>query len=158
MQRMILVWILVVTAGIALQAETPKGDAVKLSDDEKEMLRLTNGERKKEGLEPLKPNVKLFAAARSHCANMAKQDKLDHTLDDRTFVDRIKTEGYRFGHAGENIAWNQKTPQEAVESWMRSPGHKANLLGKEYTEVGLAVAKNAKGERYWVQVFARPLE
>jgi uncharacterized protein YkwD len=60
-------------------------------------------------------------------------------------------------HAGENIAHNQRTPKEAVAAWMASQGHKDNLLDARFTEIGVAMAKNAKGEAYWVQVFAVPL-
>ncbi|MFO0875854.1 MAG: CAP domain-containing protein [Gemmataceae bacterium] len=141
-----------------LYAFESKSEAVKLSEEEKALLTLTNAERKKEGLEPLKPSARLLAAARGHCANMAKQDKLDHTLDDKTLVDRVKAEGYKYARVGENIAWNHRKAEEAVEGWMQSPGHKANILGATYTEIGVAVAKNARGERYWIQVFGQPPE
>jgi uncharacterized protein YkwD len=57
---------------------------------------------------------------------------------------------------GENIAWNQKTPEEAVKAWMDSPGHRENIVEPRYTEIGVAVMKNEKGERYWVQVLGKP--
>src|SRR5262245_8935544 len=142
----------------ALSWADDKRDATQLSEDEQAVLDLTNAERKKADLPPLKPNAKLFEAARSHAANMAKQDKLEHTLDDKTAFDRILATGYKFSRAGENIGWNYQTPKDAVAGWMDSSGHKANILGKEYTQLGVAVAKSAKGERYWVQVFAAPLE
>ena len=150
--------ILLTLGSLTVVADAPKKAAFKLSADEKELLDLTNAERKEACLGELKANPKLFAAARKHCANMAKQDKLDHTLDDKTLGDRVKAEGYKFNRIGENIAWNHTTPKDAVEGWMKSPGHKANILESGYTEAGLAVAKNAKGERYWIQVFGAPPE
>lgn len=134
-----------------------KADALKLTEDERAIVENTNAERKKAGLAELKVDVRLMKAARSHAENMAKQDKLDHTLDEKTAGDRVKDAGYRFGRTGENIAHNQRAPKEVVQSWMSSEGHKANMLHKDYVDIGVAVAKNAKGERYWVQVFGMPL-
>ena len=44
----------------------------------------------------------------------------------------------------------------AMRTWMNSAGHRGNILSREYTEIGVAMAVNARGERYWTQVFARP--
>jgi len=143
--------------GTMALAEEKKSE-FKLTDDEKAIVEATNAERKKAGLPALKPNAKLFEAARAHAANMAKQDKLEHKLDDKTSDERVKNAGYQFSGTSENIAHNQQTPKEAVESWMNSEDHKANLLNKEYVDIGVAVAKSAKGERYWVQVFGTPLQ
>ncbi|HJZ53873.1 MAG TPA: CAP domain-containing protein, partial [Gemmataceae bacterium] len=105
-----------------------------------------------------RPNARLFEAARAHAANMAKQDKLEHDLDGITASERVTTAGYRWSRTGENIAWSAPTPKEVVAGWMDSPPHKANILSEEFTEIGVGVASNAKGERYWVQVFGTPWE
>jgi len=145
-------------------AQTPKvdpkknkKDELKLSKEEQGVIELTNVERKKAELPPLKANAQLMAAARSHAENMAKQDKLDHVLDEKKPADRVKDAGYKYGYVGENIAWNQDNPKEVLEAWMDSQPHKENILKKDYEEIGVAVVKNAKGERYWVQVFAKQL-
>jgi uncharacterized protein YkwD len=78
-------------------------------------------------------------------------------LDDKKPADRVKDAGYKYAAVGENVAWNQKNPAQVVEAWMNSEGHRANILKKEYEEIGVAVAKNAKGEPYWVQVFGTQL-
>jgi len=148
-------------AALALPFALPadeKEPPFKLSADEKAVVEFTNAERKKAELPPLAANPKLTAAARGHAANMAKQDKLEHTLDDKKFDDRITAAGYKFAAAGENIAWNPATPKEVVAGWMDSPPHKANIENKDFTEIGIGVAKNEKGEPYWVQVFGKPLE
>jgi uncharacterized protein YkwD len=139
----------------AVVVKKPAAKEEGLSEDEQELLELTNAQRKKEGLAPLKANPKLFAAARAHSANMAKADRLDHELDD-TPAERVKAAGYVFRTMGENIAAGQRTAEEAISSWMRSEGHRGNLLGGEYEEVGLAVAATKDGKRYWTQVFAAP--
>jgi uncharacterized protein YkwD len=133
-----------------------KKDELKLTKEEQAVVDLTNAERKKADLMPLTPNMKLMTAARLHAANMAKQDKLEHVLDEKNPADRVKDTGYRYSSTGENIAWNAVTPKEVVKGWMESPPHKENILKPEYTEIGVAVAKNKKGERYWVQVFGTP--
>ncbi len=133
-----------------------KKDGLKLTADEQAVLDLTNAERKTADLKPLTANPRLMEAARKHAENMAKQDKLDHVLDEKTHADRTKAAGYKSGFVGENIAWNQKDAKEVVAGWMGSEGHRDNILKKEYTEIGVAVAKNAKGEPYWVQVFGKP--
>jgi len=165
-----LVFVLVVAAVIGCRAsgrpleepkksDTPKEKAeFKLTADEQAVLDATNAERKLAKLDPLMIDPKLTEAARSHAENMAKQEKLDHTLDEKTVADRVKAAGYTFSRVGENIAWNQQTPKEAVAAWMDSAGHKENLLHIEYKHIGVAVAKNKKGEPYWVQVFGAPLK
>lgn len=141
------------------KADPPKEKVeLKLSEDEQAVLDATNAERKKAKLDPLAVDAKLLEAARKHAANMAKQDKLDHTLDDKDVADRVKAAGYAFRRLGENIAWNQQTPKDVVAGWMDSKGHRENLLNGDYTQIGLAVAKNSKGEPYWVQVFGKPKE
>jgi uncharacterized protein YkwD len=141
-------------ASFAMYEETVsrKGKST-LTEDENALVDATNAERKKAGLPELKPNEQLMAAARNHAVNMAKQDKLDHTLDEKTFDMRIKDAGYSFRFSGENIAFNPQTPKEAIETWMKSEFHKANILSQDFQDIGVAMAKNAKGERYWVQVF-----
>jgi uncharacterized protein YkwD len=142
-------------------ADEKKGDAkdpAKLTDDEQAVIDLTNAERKKADLKPLKMNPKLMAAARKHAANMAAQEKLEHVLDEKDPEDRAKAAGYKPDAIGENLAWNQQNPKEVLEVWMKSEQHRDNILSKDYTEIGVAVAKNKKGEPYWVQVFGTPEE
>ena len=156
--------ILVFAIGIAASAEDKKDetksesrkDQLKLTKEEQAVIDWTNAERKKADLLSLKPNAQLMAAARAHAANMAKQNKLDHILDEKNPADRVKDAGYKYSETGENVAWNSSTPKEVVKGWMESPHHKENILKPDFTEIGVAVAKNKKGEPYWVQVFGTP--
>lgn len=148
---------------LALSAAQEKKGALKPPKVEQELIDLTNDLRKAARLTPAGPspgplavNPKLMAAARAHAANMAAQDKLDHTLEDRTFADRAKDAGYQYRLIGENIAWRPETPRELLEGWMNSPLHRENILKEGFTEIGVGVAKNQKGERYWVQLFGTP--
>lgn len=133
--------------------EPPK---LSLSQEEQTLLDLTNAERAKEKLPPLSANRLLFNAARGHSANMAKKGEMKHDLDGKSAADRVTAEGYDWMHTGENIASGQGWSLEAVvKSWMESPGHRANILKKEYEEIGLGVARAANGDRYYTQVFGK---
>ncbi len=152
--RILLLLLLVAWAPLGLHAE----DKFELSADEKALLEETNKARKAEKLHPLEANPKLFAAARFHAAQMAKQNKLEHTLGESDVVKRAKDANYSFAGLAENIAHNQQDSEEVVKDWLKSEGHRKNMLNRDYTEIGLAVSKNEKGERYWVQVFGTPLK
>ncbi len=136
----------------------PLPKEVALNDDEKDLIERMNAERAKAGVKPLRPNAKLMAAARGHSRNMAARDELNHTLDGKTFDVRIRDEGYTLRTGGENIAAGQRTPEEAIGSWMRSDGHRENMLNGDFEEVGVGVAATKDGKRYWTQVFATPFK
>ena len=65
----------------------------------------------------------------------------------------IRNFGLSFRSAGENIAKGYATPQAVVNGWMNSSGHRANILGSQYTSMGVGYAVSASGKPYWVQVF-----
>jgi uncharacterized protein YkwD len=151
----------VVAAGMVAPqapAEEPKAPPkLELSEQEKTLLELTNKARVAEKLPPLKPNAALFQAARSHSANMAKQDKLEHELDGKRVSDRASAAGYDWDEIAENIAYTDEgSAEEIVNGWLKSEGHRKNLLNPDVTDIGLGVAKNAKGEWYYTQVFGKP--
>jgi uncharacterized protein YkwD len=123
---------------------------------EQEIIDLTNAERRKANLSALTASPQLVKVARLHSENMAKQDKLDHTLDEKTADQRVTDAGYRWARSGENIAKGQRTPAEVVTSWMNSQGHRDNILTQEYTEIGVAVVEAKDGQKYWTMVLARP--
>ena len=147
---------------VSADGKDDKKDAIKLTEDEQSVIDLTNAERKKAekdgkslDLKPLKMNPKLMEAARKHAENMAAQDKIEHVLDEKDPADRVKAAGYKYRAVGENIAWNAKGPKQVVAGWMDSEPHRENILSADYTEIGVAVAKNDKGEPYWCQVFGK---
>jgi uncharacterized protein YkwD len=111
-------------------------------------LCLLNRERAARGLRPLRSNRKLRVAALRHSASMARHNFFDHTSPTGTTMSsRIKGTGYtrraRSWSIGENIAWGSggyATPRQIVRSWMRSPGHRANILNGGFREIGIGVA------------------
>jgi uncharacterized protein (TIGR03000 family) len=128
-----------------------------LTTDEKSVLELVNKERTKAGLTPLKAHPKLCRAARSHSANMAAKNTLAHTLDGKSFSQRIDDTGYRCGEAGENCAEGARTPTDAMQMWMTSTaGHRENILNPHYKDIGIGIGTTRDGKRYWTQLFATP--
>jgi uncharacterized protein YkwD len=63
--------------------------------------------------------------------------------------------GYRFERAGENVAAGQPTVESVMAAWMRSPGHRRNVLGK-FSEIGAGVATDRNGTPYWCVTFGNP--
>jgi uncharacterized protein YkwD len=58
--------------------------------------------------------------------------------------------------AGENIAKGQTTPEQVMNAWMNSQGHRENILNKNYTQIGVGIAKASNGQYIWTQLFIRP--
>ncbi|HST82146.1 MAG TPA: CAP domain-containing protein [Kineosporiaceae bacterium] len=125
-----------------------------------EVLRLANVQRAKAGCEPLALNSKLNKAAQAHSTDMATANFFSHdSQDGRTPFDRIKAAGYSFGAAAENIAAGSTTAAGAMDQWMNSAGHKANILNCTYVDLGVGYApgENAEYAGYWTQDFGKPL-
>ncbi|MBM4067412.1 MAG: TIGR03000 domain-containing protein [Planctomycetes bacterium] len=120
---------------------------------EQALVDLTNLERGNAGLSPLQPEQRLAKAARDHSVNMARQQKMNHVLDDKGPVERARDAGHGGFGIGENIAYGQRSPTEAIEVWMKSPGHRANILGRQYTHIGIGIAFDENGIPYYTQVF-----
>jgi uncharacterized protein YkwD len=118
-----------------------------LSQIRSAILCLHNQIRAAHHLPLLKQNPRLIKAAVAHSSNMVNDGYFDHTdPSGDTFVDRILGSGYVKRNAGwtlgENLAWGTgdlSTPQGVMNSWMASPGHKANILKRAYREVGIGI-------------------
>ena len=136
--------------------EAPKKkpkDKSKLSAIEQEILDQVNAERKKEDLPPLKLNPLLTEAARAHSANMAKQGKMDHVLDGKNPLDRVRAAGYRPRGVGENIGEGAPSAAKMMAWWMKSKPHRGNILNKKFKEIGVGVVRDERGRPYYTQVF-----
>lgn len=115
---------------------------------------------------PVAWNDVLGQAALGHSRDMAERVYFDHHESDGSdAAERIARLGYRWSRVGENIASGLGTPEAAVQGWIDSPGHCANLMNPHYTQMGAAYAINRASESgdnggtlYWTQVFATPRE
>jgi uncharacterized repeat protein (TIGR01451 family) len=128
-----------------------------------QVINLVNQERVNAGCAPLAFNQQLTAAAQGHSTDMALNDFFSHTGSNGSSPwERIDDTGYQWSYAAENIAAGYTTPQAAVNAWMNSDGHRANILNciLEDTGVGYYYLANDTGDtnyhHYWTQVFARP--
>ncbi len=131
------------------------------SDDfVREVVDLTNAERVSAGLPALTANALLTQSAQGHSEAMAAGDFFDHInpLTGLEPKDRITAAGYQWNAIGENIASGQTTPQEVIQSWMSSPGHRENILSPDFTEIGVGYFQKPGDTHatYWVQNFGHP--
>ncbi|WP_143661720.1 CAP domain-containing protein, partial [Streptomyces sp. st170] len=118
-----------------------------------QVAELVNAERSKEGCGPVSVNGLLNTAAQRHSADMAAQDYFSHTSQDgRDPGARITAAGYRWSTYGENIAKGQRTSADVMQSWMDSPGHRANILNCSFKEIGMGKVDSGGGP-VWTQVF-----
>lgn len=135
----------------AAAAAPGRGDLEQL---ERTTLCLVNLERRGRGLRRLRGNGRLDRAAVGHSRDMVRRDFFDHVSPGgASMADRIRKAGYlrraRSYAVAENIAWGTgslATPLRIVRSWMRSPGHRANILNRGFEEMGVGVALGAPGQ------------
>lgn len=124
-----------------------------------DLLDRTNAARRTSGLPALTKSVNLMSAAQLQADQMVKAGRMEHELPGQpypTLKSRLAAVQYDVRAAGENIAEGQRSAAEAMGTWMDSPGHRANILSRDYTELGTGVAAARNGRLYFVQVFGRP--
>ena len=135
--------------------------SVAIPPTEQAIIDLTNQQRMLNGLAPLAASGKLVQAAQIHAGNMAQLNQMSHVLTgvaQPDLVSRAQAVGYCYAKLGENIAFRYAGAPEVVTGWMNSAGHKANILDPGFTEIGVAIAANSKGELYTARSSARPPE
>lgn len=129
---------------------TTTGD---LTSDEQEVFDLINAQRSAAGLPALKIDEELQNVARVKAKDMVDNNYFSH--DSPTYgtpFNMIKNFGITYKAAGENIAGNSSN-QGAVNAWMNSSGHKANILSNNYNYTGVAVVSSPKYGKIYVQMF-----
>lgn len=133
------------------EEQTNQTQSQQLSQFEQEVFELTNQEREKNGLAPLKVDVELSKVAREKSRDMAANNYFSHNSP--TYgspFDMMKQFGITYRAAGENIAKGQRTPEEVVNAWMNSEGHRANILSSKYTHIGIGYVEQGN---HWTQQF-----
>lgn len=121
---------------------------------EEQVLNLVNQERQKAGLKPLQMDWELSRVARTKSQDMAQKNYFSHQSP--TYgspFDMMKQFGISFRIAGENIASGQRTPEEVMQSWMNSQGHRANILKPDYTHLGVGYYRGGSYGHMWTQMF-----
>ncbi|WP_404328957.1 CAP domain-containing protein [Mesobacillus maritimus] len=118
---------------------------------EQQVVDLTNQERAKQGLPALKLDIELSKVAKEKSVDMKNNGYFSHTSPNYgSPFDMMKQFGISYRTAGENIAMGQRSPEEVVNAWMNSEGHRKNILSSSYTHIG--VGHVADGN-YWTQMF-----
>ncbi|RKD33462.1 SafA/ExsA family spore coat assembly protein [Thermohalobacter berrensis] len=123
---------------------------------EDKVIKLVNIERSKRGLQPLRKNWQLSRVARYKSQDMINKNYFSHYSPTYGSPFKMMEDfGLRFTAAGENIAMGQRTPEEVMNAWMNSPGHRSNILSSSFDQIGVGVAKDKYGRYYWTQMFMR---
>lgn len=141
-------------AEAAPQQETPApsetaADAGSVNAFEQEVAKLVNEERAKAGLQALQLDTKLSEVARAKSQDMKDNGYFSHQSP--TYgspFDMMKQFGITYNTAGENIAKGQQTPEEVMEAWMNSDGHRKNILSADFTHIGVGYV-----DGHWTQMF-----
>lgn len=118
---------------------------------EQEVYELTNKEREKLGLTPLKLDTELSVVSRDKSQDMLNKQYFAH--ESPTYgspFDMMKAYGIDYRTAGENIAKGQRSPEEVVNAWMNSPGHRANIVSPDFTHIGVGYVEQGN---IWTQQF-----
>lgn len=108
------------------------------------LWQLTNQDREKAGLQPLKLNEKLSRVSEARCADMVKQNYYAHVnpqgLTPQNF---ITNGGLKWNMSGENLAAGSYTAETVNTGWLNSPEHKENIMYPQYTDMGIAVCHSS---------------
>ena len=124
------------------------------SEQAEKVLQLVNAEREKAGLKALKMSEQLRSIANLKSKDMAEKNYFSHTSPTYgTPFQMLQDFGVHYQAAGENIAAGQQTPEQVMESWMNSSGHRANILNANFDTLGVGIYKGGSYGIYWTQLF-----
>lgn len=131
--------------------ETEQADVAGIRQEEQRVIELTNQHRVENGLSELQADEELTGVARKKSTDMQQNNYFSHTSP--TYgspFDMIRDFRISYSSAGENIAQGQQTPEQVVQAWMDSPGHRENILNGTYTHIGVGYDPNGN---HWTQLF-----
>ncbi|MBI3626565.1 hypothetical protein HY224_00780 [Candidatus Uhrbacteria bacterium] len=124
------------------------------------LTELTNQARAKEKLPPLAPSALLTNAAQLKAVDILRNQYFRHAGPfGKNLQYWLKKVGYKYSEAGENLSLNFYSEEGVIKNWLESPKHRANILDKDFTEIGLAaIAGRFRGVDtvIVVQMFGRP--
>lgn len=130
----------------------PNIDNVKMFENE--VIALVNTERAKQHIQGLDIDWELSRVARIKSQDMANKNYFSHQSP--TYgspFDMMKHFGIHYTSAGENIASGQKTPEQVMESWMNSQGHRENIMNPTFTHIGVGYYRGGNYGTMWTQQF-----
>lgn len=127
--------------------------------DENKALSMLNQYRAQSGIAPLALDPQLSRIAQDYAKKMAAADKMGHDVDGHSLLGtRLKSYGYQFSNAGENVAAGYHTLAEAFSGWRQSPPHDRGMKDPEMNLMGIATAynPNSKYKVFWCLILAHP--
>jgi len=141
------------TGNAGTSDSNPNTTTTILSEDEREVFNLINEQRTKNGLAALKIDDEVVNVARIKAKDLVQNNYFAHESPTYgTPFQMLKNFGINYKTAGENIAGNSSN-QKAVEAWMNSSGHRANILNGSYNYTGIGVVSSSKYGKVYVQMF-----
>ncbi|MFC5604843.1 S-layer homology domain-containing protein [Sporosarcina koreensis] len=134
----------------------PLPPVIDVSENAIETIDLVNKERTGKGVKALSHDLELSKIAQIKAEDMAKHGYFDHTSPTHgTVGEMLATFNYTWTSYGENIAKGYRTPKEAVNGWIKSPGHYKNMMNTTFTNIGSGYATTSDGTTYWVHLFSK---
>ena len=131
---------------------TSKAVSNNTSAFKQQVVDLVNAERAKVGLSALSTMPQAEAAAQVRATEIISS--FSHTRPNGTSCfTALDEQGAKYMASGENIAAGQATPADVMNSWMNSPGHKANILNPKFTKIGIGYAEGGSYRTNWTQMF-----
>lgn len=145
-------------------ADGAAGAKLDIARVEREIVRLTNEFREREGRSTVEKNEELEAAAQYFADYMARTGRYGHTADGSQPSARAEKHGYDYCLVSENIGYQYSSTgfeadalaKQFTQGWIESPGHRENMLDRDVVDTGVAVARSDDGTYYAVQMFGRP--
>ncbi len=141
---------LLVALALVVVPSAPSSEAMSAKTFDRQLHKQTNKARTDRKVKAMKYDRCLNRYAQRQARRMAKKQTMYH--QNLRYVLR----GCKQRAVAENVAWGFKTPQANIRGWLKSPGHRKNMLNRTYTRLGVGVSKDKKGRTYTVQVFGRP--
>ena len=152
----------ITAAALFLIIAAPVADAWAQTPPAIRLIDYVNAARIQYGLPAIPEHIRLSRAARIHARDMAQNGFVSHQGSDGSgFEERVSRTSYAWTLVAENVAAGQPTVQEVIRGWMKSPGHKENILNEKISEIGaghVSVPNTGVGGNYthfWVVVFGR---
>jgi hypothetical protein len=143
---------LAIGLGLALGGSPDRVAADSATD---RIVEQTNQERRKAGLPPLTVNASLTRSAQAYAEILAQGTCWNHNCGPiPTVAERNEAAGYlNWAAVGENLGAGSANPDDLMAAWMKSDVHRGNILGPDFTEIGVAVVQGGPQVAYWVQEF-----
>lgn len=143
--------------GDEIESGSDRTSETQIKPQMREVLDLVNQERSKYGLGKLTLSNELTHIAQMKATDMRDKNYFSHNSPTYgTPFEMLQRFGVKYTYAGENIAGGQKTSEQVMKDWMNSSGHRANILNKNYTQLGVGYVTGGQYGTYWVQTFTRP--